>query len=66
MSLRQDFKFYSLIIYIATEEKGGKVMAKHKGGRVGGAARILASKSSTPKQKSRAAGVLKRHQDTKH
>lgn len=41
-------------------------MAKHKGGRVGGAARILASKSSTPKQKSRAAGVLKRHQDTKH
>lgn len=41
-------------------------MTKHRGGRVGGAARILASKSSTKKQKSRAAGTLKRHQDTKH
>lgn len=41
-------------------------MAKHRGGRVGGAARTLASKSSTPKQKSVAAGILKRHQDAKH
>lgn len=41
-------------------------MAKHRGGRVGRAASTLAKKSSTKKQKSIAAGILKRHQDRMH
>ena len=41
-------------------------MTEHKGGIVGSAARIVTSKSSTPKQKSCAARILKRRQDNKH
>lgn len=41
-------------------------MAKHSGGKVGKAGKVLASKVSSKKQKSNAAKTLKNHQDTKH
>lgn len=41
-------------------------MATHSGGKVGKAGATLGSKSSSPKQKSAAAKVLKQHQDKKH
>jgi len=41
-------------------------MVKHSGGKVGKAAKTLASKSSTKSQKSNAGKTLKKHQDNKH
>lgn len=41
-------------------------MATHSGGKLGKAGTTLGSKSSSPKQRSAAAKVLKQHQDKKH
>ncbi|WP_276245360.1 hypothetical protein [Virgibacillus profundi] len=41
-------------------------MVKHSGGKVGNAAKKLASKGTSKKQKSGSAKILKKHQDTKH
>lgn len=41
-------------------------MVKHKGGKPGNAGKVLSNPKSTPKQKSKAAKILKDHQDKKH
>ncbi|MGE7132992.1 hypothetical protein [Lysinibacillus xylanilyticus] len=41
-------------------------MAKHSGGKVGKAGKVLVSKKSTAKEKSKAGKILKKHQDEKH
>lgn len=41
-------------------------MAKHSGGKVGKAGKVLASPNSTKSQKSNAGKILKEHQDNKH
>ncbi|MDT2841750.1 hypothetical protein [Vagococcus lutrae] len=41
-------------------------MTKHRGGKVGKAGKLLSSKTSSKKQKSKAGKVLKKHQDDKH
>ena len=46
--------------------KGGLKMARHSGGKVGKAGKLLASNSSTKSQKSKAGKTLKKHQDLKH
>lgn len=46
--------------------RGGAVVKRHSGGKVGKAGRTLSSKKSSKKQKSEAAKVLKKHQDEKH
>ncbi len=42
------------------------IIAKHSGGKVGKAGKVLGAKGSSKKQKSNAAKTLKEHQDTKH
>lgn len=41
-------------------------MATHHGGKIGAAAKKLASKSSSAKQKTKAAGTLARHKAKYH
>ncbi|WP_260489548.1 hypothetical protein [Listeria booriae] len=41
-------------------------MVRHSGGKAGNAAKKLASKSTTKKEKSKAGTILKKHQDKKH
>lgn len=41
-------------------------MVKHKGKKLSKAAKDLASKNTSKKEKSKAAKVLKKHQDEKH
>lgn len=41
-------------------------MVRHRGGKVGAAAKTLASKKSSKSSKSKAAQILKKHQDQKH
>ena len=41
-------------------------MVRHKGGKPGKAAKILANPKSSKAQKSKAAKILKAHQDKKH
>lgn len=41
-------------------------MPRHKGGKVGAAGKILASKNSNKSAKSKAGKTLKKHQDKKH
>ncbi len=41
-------------------------MVTHSGGKVGKAGATLGSRSSSPKQKTVAAKVLKQHQEKKH
>lgn len=41
-------------------------MAKHSGGRIGAAAKTLASKNSTKLSKSKAGKTLANHKATKH
>lgn len=47
-------------------QKGGERMAVHHGGKVGKAAKTLASKSSSSKAKSAAGKTLANHKAAKH
>jgi hypothetical protein len=46
--------------------KGGKRMAKHSGGKVGHAGKVLASNGSSKSAKSKAAKTLAEHKAEKH
>lgn len=46
--------------------KGGIIMVKHTGGKVGKAGKVLSSKKSSKPAKSKAGQTLKKHQDKKH
>ena len=41
-------------------------MTRHSGGKLGKAGKTLSSKKSSKKQKSDAAKILKKHQESKH
>ena len=46
--------------------KGGEIMAVHSGGKIGKAAKTLASKKSSKSEKSKAGKVLADHKAKKH
>ena len=55
-----------LLILLFLCPKGGVVMAVHSGGKVGKAAKTLASKTSSKSAKSKAAKILADHKASKH
>ena len=66
-NLSIDYVVYNILVNIQnTTAKRGDIMAVHHGGKIGKAAKTLASKSSSSKAKSSAAKVLANHKATKH
>ena len=54
------------VVYTMLNFKGGECMAVHHGGKVGGAAKTLASKGSSKSAKSKAGTTLANHKASKH
>lgn len=54
------------VLPFSVQNEEVNIMAVHHGGKVGKAAKTLATKSSSPKAKSKAGKTLQAHQEAKH